>query len=520
MNNLEDRSRTIVESFEWVTQTMTTVGYGQDPPWNHEFMYILAIITQLSGVTIVFLSTPTVINPWMQQRLAMRPDTAYSGPSNHVIITEYTPIVDSLINELEQRGMPYVLIESDEEVAAELYRDGYHVILGNPVNIQTLRNANLEQARLVILDCPDERNASVALTTQESDHDIDTIAVANQRDRAVHLTAAGIDEIVYPREKIGEVLARKTLAGLGRKDLLEEQFESDLEIREFPVLGDSSLINTTLRNSEIRENFGLRIIGIWRQGEFIHNPPAGFRIHRNDILVVSGSPQALNQLHEMTETRRLEPGENNVLIIGYGKEGHQAEEILTDNDVQPVLLDDIQKEGVDIVGDGSDPEVLKEAEIENMATVIIAVSDDDTAILITLMVKDLNPKAEILVQINNQSSLQPIYRAGGSYVLSLEQLTSQMLAGSALDEQLLYEELNLRVRRCGPGKLSGKTPEECGIGKHHRVTVVGVERDDELETEIGPNFVFEEGDKIFLAGDPQRVKEFSELYELQDSEDE
>ncbi|MFB6346238.1 MAG: TrkA family potassium uptake protein [bacterium] len=497
---------------------MTTVGYGQDTPWNHDLMYLLAIVAQLSGVTIVFLSIPTVVSPWMKQRLSLRPDTSYGGETDHVIITEYTSIVGALINELENRDMPYVLIESNEETATELYREGYRVMLGDPVNFNTLQKASLEEARLVIVDCPDERNASVALTTQECDNDIPVIAVANQRDRAAHLTAAGINEIIYPREKIGEVLARKTLAGLGRKDLLEEQFESELEVREFPVLGDSPLINTQLKNSDIRESIGVRIIGVWRQGEFTHNPPAEFRIHRNDILVASGKPDTLNELHELTETRKLRPDEKNVLIVGYGKEGHRAEEVLRDYDVTPRLLNDLDLDGVDVVGDGSDPEVLREAGIQDMATVIIAVSDDDTAILITLMVKDLNPQAEILVQINNESSIEPIYRAGASYVLSLEHLTSQMLAESALGEDLMYEELHLQVRRCGPGKLAGKTPAECEVGKTHRITIIGVNRDGVLKTSVGPDFRFREGDELYLAGRPERVVEFTETYDLRDAE--
>jgi Trk K+ transport system NAD-binding subunit len=517
MNYLEDRPRNIIESLEWVTQTMTTVGYGQDPPWASNLMVLLAIVTQLTGITLVFLSIPIVVSPWVKQRLSVRPDTEYTGSKNHVVIAEYTSIVGSLIDELEQRGIPYVLIESDEETATSLYRDGYEVIIGNPVDYRTLQNARLEDSRLVILDCPDDRNASIALTVQECEKDIPVVVVAEQQNRAVHLNAAGIDEIIYPKEKIGEVLARKALSGLGRKNLLEEQFESELEIREFPVLGSSPLVNTRLKNSNIREEIGVRIIGVWRQGNFIHNPPADYRIQSNDILVASGSSESLENLHGMTEVRDLSPDQKNVLIIGYGKEGTKTLEVLRDHSTNAVTLDINDISGVDYVGDGSDPETLQEAGIEDMATVIIAVSDDDMAILITLMVKDLNPRAEILVQVNNESSLEPIYRAGASYVLSLEQLTSQMLASSALQEDILFEELNLRVRRCRPGDLVGKTPQSAGIGERFRVTVVGVKRDSRLRTEIGPNFTFETDDVVYLAGSSERVRDLTEEFGMEDS---
>lgn len=509
----------MIESLEWVTQTMTTVGYGQDAPWSSNLMFLLAIVTQLAGITIVFMSIPIVVSPWIKQRLSVRPNSEYTGPGDHLIIAEYTSIVGSLIDELEQRGIPYVLIESDEEMATKLYRDGYEVIIGNPVDYDTLQKANLDESRLVILDCPDDRNASIALTVQECERDIPVVVVAEEQSRAVHLEAAGINKIIYPKEKIGEVLARKALSGLGRKDLLEEQFESELEIREFPVLGGSPLVNTQLKNSDIREKFGVRIIGVWRKGNFLHNPPANFRIKSNDILVASGSPVSLDDLHDITEVRELSPDQKNVLIIGYGKEGTKADEVLRNHETDAVLLDNFDRDGVDFVGDGSDPEVLKEAGIDDMATVIIAVSDDDVAILITLMVKDLNPQAEILVQVNNESSLEPIYRAGASYVLSLEQLTSQMLASSALQEDILFEELNLRVRRCQPGDLAAKTPKSAGIGKQYRVTVVGVERNGELQTEISPDFTFRAEDVLYLAGNSERVKELTDDFGMEDKSD-
>ncbi len=505
-----------MESLEWVTQTMTTVGYGQDAPWSSDWMFLLAIVTQLAGITLVFMSIPIVVTPWIKQRLSIRPDTEYTGPGDHIIIAEYTSIVGSLIDELEQRGIPYVLIESDEETATNLYRDGYEVIIGNAVDYETLQKAGLIDSRLVILDCPDDRNASIALTVQECDKEISVVVVAEEQSRAIHMEAAGIDKIIYPKENIGEVLARKALSGLGRKNLLEEQFELELAVREFPVLGGSPLINTQLKNSDIREEIGIRIIGVWREGNFLHNPSADFRIKSNDILVASGSPESLDDLHDITEVRELSTDQNNVLIIGYGKEGTKAHEVLKEHNTDAILLDIFDREGVDYVGDGSDPEVLQEVGIENVATVIIAVSDDDMAILITLMVKDLNPRAEILVQVNNEASLEPIYRAGASYVLSLEKLTSQMLASSALKEDILFEELNLKVRRCGPGDLVEETPRSAKIGKKYYVTVVGVERNGELRTEIGPDYTFQNEDVLYLAGNSEQVQEFTDSFNVED----
>lgn len=53
---LEGVSQSIFASFEFVIQTMTTTGYGQDSGlWSHPLMFLLVSLTQISGIGIGFL---------------------------------------------------------------------------------------------------------------------------------------------------------------------------------------------------------------------------------------------------------------------------------------------------------------------------------------------------------------------------------------------------------------------------------------------------------------------------------
>ena len=52
---LEGVDQPMVASFEFVVQTMTTTGYGQDAGlWTHPLMYLIVMLTQLSGIGIGF----------------------------------------------------------------------------------------------------------------------------------------------------------------------------------------------------------------------------------------------------------------------------------------------------------------------------------------------------------------------------------------------------------------------------------------------------------------------------------
>ncbi|MFB6347283.1 MAG: TrkA family potassium uptake protein, partial [bacterium] len=329
MNYLEDRPRTIIESLEFVTQTMTTVGYGQDPPWKHQLMYLLSMVIQLAGITIVFLSIPIVVTPWIEERITLRPPDEYSGPLNHIIITEYTDLQETFLSELESNDIPYTLLEHDEQKARNLYNQGYNVVLGDAEEPNELVETRAEDARIAILDGTDQRNAAVALAIEDVVPDLETLAIAGNEDRAVHLKAAGADKVIYPRRQIGQVLGHKALSGLGKTVQFEpEQSDATLEIQEFPILKNSQICNKSVRESQIRRKTGAHIIGLWRRGDFISQINPNQMIRKDDVLVTAGTRSQLRDLEQFVQQKTRSRESANVVIIGFGNEGMAAAEVL------------------------------------------------------------------------------------------------------------------------------------------------------------------------------------------------
>lgn len=521
MQFLEEEPRRLIQSLEFVVQTMTTVGYGQDAGWDHTLMYLLVIGIQLAGITLVFLSIPTLVTPWLKQRLTLRPPGRYTGPGDHIVLSRHTPILDTLMEELEEREVPYVLAEPDETTAVSLYQEGRKVIVGDPVETEILHRARVHEARAMVLDGPLEHIAAVALSLQDEEvEDLSVIAIAGEVDRSTHLRSAGVDRILFPREKVGEVLATTALAGLGRTFEVKGELEEEFEIQELPVLASSPLIGRRLRDSRIRERTGAHVIALWRQGNLTHNPSPDVRIRRNDILVAVGTRSQLEELGELAQSReRLRGvGEGRVLLVGYGQSGQTIAERMRDEGVDPTVVDVKDDEGVDVVGDATDSETLEEAGIEEAATVLVSVASDDTAIFITLMVRRLNAAAEILVRANRSESNQSLYRAGANYVQGLDQVTSRMLAGTILGEDLVHTELNVRIQHCPAGGLAGRSLVEEKVGERHEVTVLAVEREGELITSPDRDFRFRADDHLYVAGLDEQVRDFADHYDV-DEED-
>jgi len=520
MSYLEGEPRRLIQSLEFVIQTMTTVGYGQDAGWNHALMYLLVIAMQMAGITLVFLSIPIVVTPWLEQRMTLRPPERYSGPGDHILLSRHTSILATLTEELRDRDVPHVLLDPDESRLIAPYREGHSVMTGDPVEPEVLQRARIDEARAMVLDGPVEHIAAVALSLQDEQQDLTVTAIAGEVDRSTHLRSAGVDEVLFPREKVGEVLAGTALAGLGRTVEVKGELDEQFEIQEFPVLASSPLLRTPLRDSRIREQTGAHVIGLWRQGKLTHNPSPETRIRRNDLLVAVGTRSQLEELGELAQSReRLRGvGKGRVLLIGYGRSGRTIAKRLREEQVEPTVVD-LEDDGhgeVDVIGDATDSEILEAAGVEEAATVVVSVASDDTAIFITLMVRRLNATTEILVRSNRSDSNPSLYRAGANYVQALDQVTSRMLAGTILGEDLVHEELNVRIRHCRVGDLAGKSLLEERVGEQHEVTVLAVEREGSLLTSPGPDFRLREGDRLYVAGRDENVTRFAEYYDIEE----
>lgn len=58
MAQLEGVSQSVFAPFEFIVQTMTTAGYGQDSGlWSYPLMFLVVALTQISGIAIGFLSS-------------------------------------------------------------------------------------------------------------------------------------------------------------------------------------------------------------------------------------------------------------------------------------------------------------------------------------------------------------------------------------------------------------------------------------------------------------------------------
>ena len=87
---------------------------------------------------------------------------------------------------------------------------------------------------------------------------------------------------------------------------------------------------------------------------------------------------------------------------------------------------------VAVAGDGTRRGVLNQALAGTASQVVIAVSRDDTAVLITLTARQLNPDVAIVAAVRERENLPLLRQSGADRVVLSSDAAGQMLAISAL----------------------------------------------------------------------------------------
>ncbi len=506
----ENVQRGYFESMEIVIQSVTTTGYGQDAHlWESLPMMALTMSMQLTGVVFLFLTLPLFLLPWIENRLEEQLPRSYSG-ADHLVICGYSEIGEALVAELESRSEPYVVILDDADRVARLIDSGYSVVKGDPESQEALERVSVRDARAVVLDRSDETNATIALTVREFTDSPEIVAFVEDTALSSYLRLAGANTVLEPRELLGQGLAEKVsrviTTDLGRT----VDISASLRVIELPVSAGSELVGERLDTAKLREQTGVTIVGIWKNGDFVPSPDPSVAIDSQTVLLVSGTTTELEAAMERTLGRDHFDYRETV-IVGYGNTGKAVKNALESSYITCTIVDSRDIEGVDVVGDAIEPETLEAATIETAGGLIITVPDDTIATFITLVARDRNPDLEIVARVNDVENRSKLYAAGADYVLPLMEVSARMLAGSLLGEEVISYDTQVEIVKLQAQAFASQTIDEAAIRDQTGCTVLAVERDTQTITDITPDLHLEEGDTLIVAGTGDDIRDFESM---------
>ena len=170
---------------------------------------------------------------------------------------------------------------------------------------------------------------------------------------------------------------------------------------------------------------------------------------------------------------------NHVVVVGYGTKGKSAVETLEANGTNPaqiVVIDGRASAITDanvrgfaaIEGDATRRDILRRAEIIKAREVIITLDRDDSAILVMLTVRQLNPSAHVVVAVREDDNASLLRQSGANAVVTSSEAVGRLLGLSAVSpnlgtviEDLLSSRQGLEVgERLVSSDEVGKSPSQ------------------------------------------------------------
>ncbi|WP_165165415.1 potassium channel family protein [Corynebacterium qintianiae] len=201
---------------------------------------------------------------------------------------------------------------------------------------------------------------------------------------------------------------------------------------------------------------------------------------------------------------------NHTIVIGYGTKGRSAiDALLADGaapsnivvvDQDPAVLARAEKRGlVTVHGNATKSDVLKIAGVTRARSVVVAPSSDDTAVLVTLSVRELAPSAMIVASVRESENQHLLMQSGADSVVVSSETAGRLLGIAtvtppvvAMMEDLLSPDEGFAVAERPIGD------DEVGANPRHLADIVlGVVRSGELYRIDSPEAeTVEPGDRL------------------------
>jgi Trk K+ transport system NAD-binding subunit len=345
----------------------------------------------------------------------------------------------------------------------------------------------------------DRVNTNVAFTVREISANVPIVATANAAASVDILELAGCNHVLQLGEMMGQGLARRVIGGAKLAHVIGSF--GNLLIAEATV-DRTPFVGKTLRESELRQQVGVNVLGVWKRGVFTV-ADANTCLEAGSVLVVAGREEDLaryNALHDES-LESTAP----VVIIGGGRVGRATAKALAERGVDYRIIetrpDRIRDATKYVLGDAAELEVMESAGIRKTKAAVITTHDDDTNIYLTLYCRRLRPDIQIISRSRLERNVATLHRAGADFVMSYASIGATMMLNLLNRSNVLMVAEGLELIKIKvPRSLAGQMIAEADLRRKTGCTIVAVETDGLIEINPDPHFVLPPDAELVLIG--------------------
>jgi voltage-gated potassium channel len=294
--------RSVWDAFYMTVLALTTV----EAPVNlSRTGQAFTVVLLLGGVgaalyTFTLLATVVVEGGLPKRLQRRRHERMLETIKDHFIICGYGRIGSIVARQFNRQAVPYVVIERNPERLQAAIEEGALGVEADASREEVLKRVGIDRARgLIAAVGTDAENVYAVLSARVMRPDLFIVGRAETDDATQKLKRAGADRVISPYQIGGMQIAQTALrpAVVDFVELATNSDNLDLAMEEITIAESSSLATRSILDANLRQRYGVIVVGIQRQDRSMEfNPEPDTAIRAGDKLVVLGRPESLRRL--------------------------------------------------------------------------------------------------------------------------------------------------------------------------------------------------------------------------------
>lgn len=214
----------------------------------------------------------------------------------------------NVAKELAAKGFPVLAIDNKETVVNRISSFVTQAIVADATDDIALKDAGIADCDTVIISMGEDIETSILATLIAKDLGVKNVIVKCVSPWHSKIAVKiGADKVVYPELE----MAKKLAQSMASPNILEQiEFSKDYNLVE--IIAPEILWGKTIKDSGIRNKYGINIIAIKRQTPIVNDdgqadikeetnvtPAPDDEILENDVLVVVGRQEQIDKLKKL-----------------------------------------------------------------------------------------------------------------------------------------------------------------------------------------------------------------------------
>ncbi|WP_319585852.1 cation:proton antiporter [uncultured Desulfobulbus sp.] len=263
----------------------------------------------------------TLKKRWFQKEPLESINFPDKGLHRHVVIAGGGRVGLQIATTLHRLAMPFVVIELDQRRIEQAKNAGHAVVYGDASHEIVLEAASVANAALLVVTIPGIVESQAIIThAQRLNSGIEVVARLSDPDFFTIFSELNVTDLVYPELEAGLEMIRQVLLALHvpvteiqrqTEALRQEYFtsrvsqtkryqtlsqfrsaEQRFDLEWVAVASDSSLLDRSIGEAEVRKKTGVSVVGVLRDDQLEPNPGPHFRFQNKDLVAIIGSNEA------------------------------------------------------------------------------------------------------------------------------------------------------------------------------------------------------------------------------------